>query len=342
MPEQNDPMYGGYPQQQMPMQQMPQGMPPQPPYGGGFDGGYPQQQYPGYGMPPQPPQKKGLGTGAIIGIIAGVAVLGLGIGFFLLRGNGNDTPSDDGKPATVTTRTGDSDEKDGDKPSSSGDETQTGTGEDGTETGSGTEGTDPSAVGTDPATPAVTPSPAPAASDWLSGEFVLEGQTYTLLKSGFRDLEANGWVISEDTQKALDAQYGGTIIVNPNIDIIGSGFDLETATKQGVSINVTNLTNEAKDFKDCSLASIQIDGRTYSSDPKTPPSITVAGGGMLGMTVAEIKAIYGEPTDIYPTDEDPNTSIYASLSYRPENSYDQELTFRFSDGKVDEIEFQLA
>lgn len=104
MPE-NSQSYGGYPdppmpqggqpygypdppmQPSMPQQQIQPNMPQQPPYG------YPDpSMHPQPGMPPygNPPQKKGLGVGAIVAIVAGVLAVGVLVGFLLLGGRGGE------------------------------------------------------------------------------------------------------------------------------------------------------------------------------------------------------------------------------------------------------------
>ena len=293
--------YGGYGYQNQPPQPYPMGQP-------GYMGQMPGQ------MPGMPPQKKGLGIGAIIGIVAGIlALVAIVVGFFLIPKSGG---GDDDVPSGVT-RTGD------DNQGTTGD-TQ---GNDTTGTGDGSEG-DSTGTGDSPA--------SAGSSEWLSGEFTLEGQSFTLLKSGFRDLEAAGWHLTDEAQESIDTQYGGSFVVNKNTVVIGS-LDVTTGEKDGVSINVTNLGDAPQDFRDCTLCEIKVDGYDYSFTPETPASLVIAGGGTLGMTVDEIKGIYGEPQDSYT-----GTGGYSSLTYQPEGEYTKSLDFTFTDGKVTQIRLMLA
>ncbi|WP_309056810.1 hypothetical protein, partial [Streptomyces sp.] len=93
----------GYPQQ------APQGVPPQQPYGGGYQqpGQYPQQppygapQHPG-AFPPPPTAPKKSKTGLVIGAVAVVAALGVGAYFLFGGSGGNGAVADDTKGFKIT------------------------------------------------------------------------------------------------------------------------------------------------------------------------------------------------------------------------------------------------
>lgn len=363
MPENNQ-MYGGYPDPSMPQGGQPYGYPdPSMPQGGQQPYGYPDPSMPqpqpyGYpdpsmpqpqpGMPPYgtPPKKKGLGVGAIIAIVAGVVVVAVVVGFLVLgnkgnsgnNGNNGNSGQTSGQTSGSSSSQTSSSQTSGSQTSSAEPTQQTG-GQSQQATQDPASGSQGQQSTSDPA-PAPAPAPAasaaPASNDWLSGEFTLDGQSFTLLRSGYRDIEASGWVLDERTQATLDKQYGGSYVLNPGEGIISS-LDLVKGNEGGASVTVANLDSAVKDVRDCTLRSITV-STPLSYSKQSAPAFVVAGGGTLGMTIDQVTAIYGQPKpdNIYQSDG------FAIYTYDVENDYMKQLRFQFSDGVVDEIEYQLG
>lgn len=154
------------------------------------------------------------------------------------------------------------------------------------------------------------------------------------MQNGYRDLEAAGWTLDEATQTVIDTQYGGTYMMNLNDRLI-SALDLVKGNEGGVSIRVANLEAGAKDFRECTLTSIEI-LEPYAYSEQVAPSFVVPGGGTIGMTPEEIIGIYGEPQGRYESEG------YATYTYDAEGDYLKELRFSFSDGRVDNIAYMLG
>lgn len=341
MPENNQ-TQEGYPQPTQGMPQQPMGQPygqpemPMPEQGGMI----PPQEMPQYGMPTQEmapqKQKKGLGGGAVAAIVVATLAVGLLIGFLIFgvlgKKDSTDTPTD---TETTSTQTADN------TTSSTSGTTASMTSQPASTETSAPAGAEalaesaPAAPQDEQAAPAAEPvaADAPASNDWLSGEFVLDGQQFFLMQSGFHDLENAGWHLNEQSQDMINSEYGGTYMLNANKN--STGLFMRKDSKAGVAICTVNLSNSAQDFSEGLLSSISVTQQGSYSNRETP-SFIVAGGGALGMTIDEITALYGEPSSTSVSSDS------ATYRYEPRGDMYKKLVFYFNNGVVYEIDYRLG
>lgn len=160
------------------------------------------------------------------------------------------------------------------------------------------------------------PASADLSKDWSSFQFELQGKLYTLPVK-FSDLTADGWVMKDEAvlSETLEPdQYfvSYTTLVNSNQE------DAE------ISVQFANLGDTSMSVKDCYVNSIQ--HAEYSWTKNTV--LYFPGGIALGMTMDDVKALYGEPKD---------TSIATELKYQTENYTDLILTFTTDGSKIEKM-----
>ena len=305
MPEDYGQGYGSYPQQPNPQQPDPQmvnpqmPMPTQPdPYGyGGYGQGQPPMdgQVPAngqqYGYPGGMPPKKGLGIGAIIGIVAGVLALVGILVFFLLSSGNKNKPADNQKdtPAAVSV----DDEKN----------TNTKT----PENEGATSQEDTNVTEETPTTPAAPSAPAGAGAsqsgtavdinnlsdDWTLCEVNLAGHGYRLYESTYGDLIANGWRLSEMSQNNV-ASKGGSLIVN-----VGEWTTLTMENPQypdtSLTIGVANTSEAPINYDQGTLCYMSANKPPYLESPMY--EFVVSKGMTFGKSDADVIGAIGIPED---------------------------------------------
>lgn len=292
--------YGGYPQQNMPQPQ--QNMPQQMPYG--------------YSSGQQP--KKGLGIGAIIGIVVGaLAIVGLLLFFAIgvLMVDRSDNQGTD-SPSTATSTPSDDDSTDDMTIPSLSDEDEV----------SGSEinaNTDPvsSPDQDDTTTDAQGGSTSPSLSttvdinnlsnDWFAGEINLSGAGYRLFESTYSDLVANGWGLSKYSQDQVDAN-NGSMIINAGT---WTTFQFENPSFPGYSLTVGlgNVGDAPINYDQGVIT--YFDGRVFpingSYDYEGCYDLTISKGIHLGMTDGDIITAFGMPDENGGVTEDDGSGFKA-------------------------------
>ena len=302
------------PRQGMPQPQQPpvQGIPqPQPgyPYGGYPQGQQPPMgEMPQYGYPEGQPPKKGLGIGAIIGIVVGaVALVGIVLMLVVIPmiGRNDDTLGDQDDTTTTT-------------PAPT-DDSGTGDATDATQDAGTSDATDNPTDGTESPAPSVAPSGVAVdinnlADDWTLGEVNLAGQGYQLFESTYGDLVANGWALSEFSRDEI-VQNSGSLIINAGQ---WETFTFENPTFPDCSLTVGlgNTGSAPINYDQCVITYLA--GRAPYSDGKVAYDkvydFVVSKGIKFGMTDQEVLAAFGQPDDHGSVYEDTDSG-YKSIKY---------------------------
>lgn len=306
MPENYGQGYGGYPQPQ----QQGQGMPPQQmqgqqPYG------YGQAPMNGmqYGYPGGQPPKKGLGIGAIIGIVVGVlALIGM-LGFVVLgpamRGNGGNDTDD----TTTSQRRDDEDTTDtSTQPSSDGtdDTTASQAGD-----GQGQGGTSAPSGGSQSG---IAVDINNLADDWTLGEVNLAGRGYRLFESTYGDLVANGWMIDKyDMEKIRN--NGNALVINAN-EWTTFTFENPAYPDEHITVGLGNLTSGPINYDQCVITYLAAH-LSYSNGELAYDrcyDFAISKGAKLGTTDTEVLALFGQPDEDGSIYED-DASGFKSIRY---------------------------
>jgi hypothetical protein len=134
------------------------------------------------------------------------------------------------------------------------------------------------------------------ASNYESGEFILDGYKYTL-GDNFSSFYDNGWYYtSENKFLTLDAEEK----FNNSIPI-----ELKEDSNTTISAKFINLDDESNLLRKCNVWSIY-----YTTDSTNPDvSFTLPGGIKYGSTYDDIKSVYGKADYVY-TDFSENFTKY--------------------------------
>lgn len=318
MPEDYGQGYGnGYPQQQMPQQPMPE-MPQQMPQGQqpyGYEPITPQmpQQMPmggmqygygyGYGYPGQP-QKKGMGTGAVIGITLGaLALIGLLVFFIFGRPTSNDPSYGDDTP--VATRGDDDTDESDDR------ETKTDPDDGKGQGGTSGDGTTTQTQISSGATSGVTVDINNLSDDWIRGEVNLNGVGYRLYESTYGDLVANGWVMDDmDAEKVRN--NNGSLVLNSG-DMTIFSFEHPSFPNKSLIVGLGNFSSGPINYDQSIITYLDVSDLSII-DSGSMYDFVISKGAKIGMTDSEIVSLFGMPDEngsVYESDD----KTYKSLEY---------------------------
>lgn len=182
--------------------------------------------------------------------------------------------------------------------------------------------TQPSGVGGNPA------------FDWTVQEFTLDGKALSI-PFAYRELEDMGWRVDFSGYGNMDDEY----ILNPGdkvsgtIDLFHDKYDDLTCW-----VGFQNNSSTARNITECDVWSFLLE---HDDDEdwrqENAPAIVIAGGLTWGSTVDQVKAVLGEPDDIYSSSD---VFGYHSLTYASDdyNKY-LELTV-YNDSGLASIQLQ--
>lgn len=176
-------------------------------------------------------------------------------------------------------------------------------------------------------------------TDWSTMLVKIDGVEYSFPYS-LRTLQANGWTFNiEDyleegqTEYILEEgeyTYSTTLLSNEQY---GSG-----AGSAEIYVGFKNFTQEPKNILDCGIWAIEVSGVYGTMPVKKCPDVELPGGVKFGMTMDEIKAVYGEP------DEVDDNDYYVKLEYVKDYSRQMDLyVYTGKDGGAEgllDIEFR--
>jgi len=161
-------------------------------------------------------------------------------------------------------------------------------------------------------------------AEWLSFQFELEGQIYTLPVL-YSELEANGWV-AQNEKDLDDILEVGQYTVSYTTLINGSEENTE------ISVQFANLSDGALTMRECYVSGIQF----YATSWNENTTLYFPGGFALGNTLEEVKTLYGEPET---TQEYSTTTEW---KYSTENYNNVILTFTNDTGVIEKMRMSNA
>ncbi|MGI6199167.1 MAG: hypothetical protein ACOYJA_00185 [Christensenellales bacterium] len=201
---------------------------------------------------------------------------------------------------------------------------------------------EPTATPTASPTPTAEPTQSAAASqaptaagelsaEWTDQQFTFDGQNYAIFFP-YEQLEAAGW-----TFDLADYGHADGYILNKG-DKVTSTIELTNpnySEKLRVNVGFVNHGDEAKDILQCEVWGFACEITYGFKRLDSVPEMTIAGGITWGSTKEQVEAAFGEPKDVY-TSEDHG---YVTYTYQDEFSKYLKLTI-FDEMGVTKIEMQ--
>lgn len=160
--------------------------------------------------------------------------------------------------------------------------------------------------------------------DWDNMQFSLNGKSYSLSSLTYEDIKAMGYEIEDEylEEELEENQYSMSVRAT-------------AADESYIYVRFKNFTSGAGTRKvpDCEILGISMSRDSWDNQYDAG----LGNGVTFGMTVDEVKAIMGEPTSDYKSDD----SDYVSLTYEEDDqAYANSVDLTFSDGTLDEIDIE--
>jgi hypothetical protein len=171
----------------------------------------------------------------------------------------------------------------------------------------------------------VNSNPPQASGSWIDMKGTI-GDLNFAIPFKVKDLINNGWKF-EDSRYANGYTLNSMDTTSGTITLIKDGID------GTLWIGARNPSDSAIDILDSDVWSLSYDAFLA----KNPANFMLSSGAKLGMSVDEVKALYGEPQDSY------TGTGYEALTYGSswEDGYDGKIVdFNFTDGVLTEIQMQ--
>lgn len=159
-----------------------------------------------------------------------------------------------------------------------------------------------------------------AGFDWTNMQFVMKGTTYNLSTLTYADIQAMGYTMNDDymSEELEDNQYS-------------TSARATAADGSDMYIRFKNFTGGGtKKVTDCEILGVELSRDTY----KNNYDAALGNGITFDMTVDDVKAVMGEPTDSYTSD----SGDFMTLTYEEnDEAYANSVKFTISDGKLIKI-----
>ena len=159
--------------------------------------------------------------------------------------------------------------------------------------------------------------------DWDKMQFTCKGVAYNLKGLTYADIEAMGFVVEDSylNEQLEDNKY--TLSIRA-----------EASDESDIYVRFKNFTGGgAKAVRDCEILGISLSRDSWHNQYDA----ALGNGITFGMSMDDVKAIMGEPSDEYISDD----SDYASLDYEADDEvYSDSVSFIFGEDGLKEIELE--